>query len=190
MRTYEELNCINCNMLFRIKPSLKNVRKFCSKKCCIEFQIGKPLSIERKLNIGKSMCGKIHSKETRKKIKNSLLGKKHTMTRRINISNSLKGKNNPNWTGGSKLQMEIRNLYFYSYWRLHIFKRDMFTCRICKLKTRNIHVHHLISFKYIIINYNIKNIKDALNCELLWNTNNGITVCKECHKKIHYGDKL
>ena len=30
----------------------------------------------------------------------------------------------------------------------------------------------------------ITNYKEALECEELWNLENGLTLCKECHKKI------
>jgi len=39
--------------------------------------------------------------------------------------------------------------------------------------------------------YIVKRIlEQAVNCEELWNINNGITLCKECHKKTDsYGGK-
>lgn len=35
----------------------------------------------------------------------------------------------------------------------------------------------------IIRENNIMTLTDAVKCEELWNINNGITLCKECHKK-------
>ncbi|MBU0998796.1 hypothetical protein KKG24_00590, partial [Patescibacteria group bacterium] len=35
---------------------------------------------------------------------------------------------------------------------------------------------------------NIKTLKDALSCEVLWNISVGVTLCRNCHKKTNtYG---
>lgn len=28
-------------------------------------------------------------------------------------------------------------------------------------------------------------LEEAYNCDVLWNINNGITLCVYCHKKVH-----
>jgi len=67
-------------------------------------------------------------------------------------------------------------------------KRDNYTCQECGRRSKKgekviLHVHHIISFKDIIINNNIKTLDDARNCKLLWDTSNGITLCEECHNR-------
>lgn len=32
---------------------------------------------------------------------------------------------------------------------------------------------------------NIKTLEESIYCDELWNINNGITLCIECHKKTH-----
>jgi 5-methylcytosine-specific restriction endonuclease McrA len=99
---------------------------------------------------------------------------------------SLSGKNNGNWKGGvTKIISLIRNNKKTSYWRNKIFKRDNYTCQICKQKScGNIEVHHKIPLNNIIKLFNIKTLKQALKCKLLWDINWGITLCKKCHTKI------
>jgi 5-methylcytosine-specific restriction endonuclease McrA len=75
----------------------------------------------------------------------------------------------------------------YYDWRLQIFNRDKYTCRICHEKTTPLNAHHIISLTFIINKYKIKNIIEARKIKELWDINNGITVCVKCHKAIHFG---
>lgn len=58
----------------------------------------------------------------------------------------------------------------------HIMIRDHFTCQICGLKNVKLNVHHL----YYPKDGNILNVPD----------NALITVCEDCHNKLHEQRKL
>lgn len=100
---------------------------------------------------------------------------------------SQRGKGNPAWAGGYKsLHAQIRSLSEYDTWRLGVFKRDNFTCQMCfKRSEGDIESHHRISLKSLVTQYNIDSQDDAINCSALWEVENGITLCKKCHKKVH-----
>lgn len=92
------------------------------------------------------------------------------------------------WEGGkTDLVKQIKAGYNYTHWREQIFKRDNYTCTACGAKG-NLHPHHIVSLSEILIKYNIKTVEDAYNCAFLWDINNGITLCHNCHKKTEtYG---
>jgi hypothetical protein len=87
------------------------------------------------------------------------------------------------------LKLRIRNTTQYLKWRISILKRDNFQCRICHISLKDkrnlrLEVHHLKRFKDIVNANNITTIKQALECQDLWNVDNGICVCSTCHKYI------
>jgi hypothetical protein len=89
----------------------------------------------------------------------------------------------------SSLLLKIRNTTEYLKWRICILKRDNFQCRICHISLKDkrnlrLEVHHLKRFKNVVIQNNITTIQQALECQDLWNVNNGICVCSGCHKYI------
>lgn len=121
------------------------------------------------------------SKNTRRKISKTLTGKswgKHTdeykdYMRRLAIERGYKppikyGKEHPMWKGGKQRNRHCTNKY--KKWRLFIFERDHYTCQICKKIGGYLEAHHLLSWS----NYP----------KLRYKTYNGITLCKECHKKV------
>lgn len=63
-----------------------------------------------------------------------------------------------------------RNTPDYRSWRLSCLKRDKYTCQYCG-SDKNLCVHHIKSYA----NYP----------QLSTRVSNGITLCKECHKKEH-----
>jgi len=104
---------------------------------------------------------------------------------RMSESNTKYGKENSHWKGGiTPLQLLIRNSFKYRQWRSDIFTCDDFTCQICGQIGGRLHAHHIKSFSSILQFYEITTLEEALECEELWNINNGITFCKKCHKKI------
>ena len=133
------------------------------------YRLGSTLTDETKRKIGKGNTGKKHSKEWKKKRSESQIGEKCY-----------------NWQGGiTPFHQSIRTNYIYRQWRDDIFTRDNFTCNICGGRGCYLHAHHIKSFSSIMRYYEITTLEEALECSELWNINNGITLCKECHKKIH-----
>lgn len=88
-----------------------------------------------------------------------------------------KGKENPNWRGGKiRTQDDPKRLTReYKHWRIAVKKRDG-KCLECG-STKKLHSHHIVS---------VRNIKDLY---LLIDINNGITLCKKCHKKTYMREK-
>lgn len=87
--------------------------------------------------------------------------------------------------GVTSLYKLIRGMPEYNEWRLQVFGRDNFTCQECNGRGCYLEAHHIKPFNKIIKEYNMKTITDARLCQELWDLNNGITLCKECHMKTN-----
>ncbi len=154
--------------------------------------LGIPLSEIHKLHIKENIPrGENHSKPW--------LGKHLSEEHKLNIKKNhphLSGKNHPsygkggnkhwNWKGGiTSLHEIIRHCEQNKNWIKSVFKRDNFTCQECnKLGKGNIVAHHIKQFSNIIKEFNITTLEQAIQCEQLWDLNNGKTLCKKCHDKI------
>lgn len=91
-----------------------------------------------------------------------------------------------NWKGGiAPVRKGIRSLKKYNDWRNSIFTRDQYTCQHCSQIGGDLNAHHIISFSSIIRKNNIDSVTKALNCNLLWDIQNGITLCRKCHDQVH-----
>lgn len=127
--------------------------------------------------------GKRISEETRRKISKALRGKKFTEEHRRKISEVQKGKNGNNWQDGIIPEnFRIRNSIEIHLWGEAVFARDNWTCQRCGVRSGNgravvLHSHHIRNFSEYF--------------ELRTSIENGITLCKKCHKEFHkiYGKK-
>ena len=146
-------------------------------------------SKEYKEKLSKAHKGKKFSNEHKKKIsKNNCLywlGKKRYKETKEKISKALKGKKNHFWKGGiTPLRTLVRSCFKYRQWRSDIFTKDNFTCVLCRKRGGWLEVDHYPKrFSKILDEYQIKSLEEAINCEELWNINNGRTLCLKCHNK-------
>lgn len=145
-------------------------------------KLGHFVSEETKLKISKKRYGKKASVLTREKM--SETHKKLKSGSRLPV---FIGENNPNWKGGiTPLTSRVRRCFKNRQWISDIFTRDDYTCANCGARSGNgkkviLNAHHIEAFSDIMKRNGIKTLEDALVCEELWNINNGVTLCKNCH---------
>jgi len=115
------------------------------------------------------------------------------------------GPNAPRYINGSTPLYEgIRKLKEYIDWRTSIFIRDSHTCQNCGGSSGvNLEAHHIKPF-YIILSEFLKEydqfspiedketlIRLAIKYKPFWDLDNGVALCKKCHKETNsYGNVL
>lgn len=93
-----------------------------------------------------------------------------------------KGDNHHRWKGGvTPLHEKIRKSDKYIDWRNQVYERDNYTCRWCGDRG-DINADHITPFSYILEDHQIGTLKEAKECDNLWDLDNGRTLCVECHK--------
>ncbi len=146
--------------------------------------------------IGNWMKGRSMPEETKAKLRDNhprhWLGKKrgtYPDEWRKNISDGIKklnriGKNHHRWVEDKKhpFRQAIRELAQYIKWRSDCMVRDKFTCVLCQQIGGKLEVdHYPTRFSVILERNEIKSFEEAIVCMELWNTENGRTLCKQCH---------
>ena len=123
--------------------------------------------------------GKPKTKEHKQKIKKNhshyWFGKKQTKEHIKKATGWCIGERCPFWKGGKMENypelVRIRKSIEYKLWRKAVFERDNSTCQKC-----------IISGNYLIAHH-INNFADFPELRLA--INNGITLCRKCHKVFH-----
>ena len=158
------IKCLICEKEFYIKPFLIGKRKFCSRKCFVEYQKQHPVNYWQ---------GK-HRSENDKKIMSKA---------RVNSLKCPRGEKHWNWKGGkTKIYKHNDTEQFrYKNWRSQVFKRDNWICQTCGRRSEAgspvyLEAHHIKSWTYYP--------------ELRYNIDNGITLCRECHNLTKKGRPL
>lgn len=80
----------------------------------------------------------------------------------------------------------IRRLEQYQEWKRAVFVRDRFTCQHCGKrsgKVRVIEADHIEPLSNLVKMYHLQTTQQAADCAPLWSTENGRTLCRNCHQK-------
>jgi len=169
------------------------------------------LTQETRTKISKSHTGKKQSPETKAKIRESLKKYHGLPESKIKLEKIIKDRRKlsseekerrygEEWkkkislklTGrpicGDKCVTEpyerVRKNLKYRIWRKSILERDNYTCQICG-DTDNVNVHHKIHLRTLTIKNKEKLENNDFDIPEIWDTENGITYCKECHRDQH-----
>lgn len=154
---------------------------------------GTKMSKEFRQKVSKARKGIKFTIEHREKLRLAKLGKrragnpknwKHSVESKLKNSLAHRGDKSINWQGGlSALNKRLRRSLQYRMWRTAVFKRDNWKCIWCGADKKYLNADHIKQYALIIKENNIKTYDEALNCEELWNLNNGRTLCIDCHKE-------
>lgn len=125
--------------------------------------------------------GKKMSDDTKQKVRVARAKQVITLDHRLAISDGLKRayvngtrtdikEKKKFWKGGILAEnRRIRNSFEMRLWRESVFQRDNWTCQKCHVRGGKLEAHHIKPF--------------AVFPELRFDLNNGITLCKSCHRK-------
>lgn len=126
---------------------------------------GRKLTLEHKTKIGKansiSLKGKKQSKELIEKRIAPLIGRKRP---------EITGEKHPKWIQDRSLlkRTDKKDTQVYKEWRMSVYKRDNFKCKISNSDCNGrIEAHHILPWRTHI--------------ELRYDINNGITLCHFHH---------
>ena len=132
-------------------------------------------------------------------IHNGMFNKKHTDETKRKMSLSRIGKIGDKataWKGGKTSLIKRIKGYIHKNvnWYFNVYKRDNFTCQKCGSKS-NLDAHHIIPISKIVkdllkdktFNNDNEKFLFLINQEKILDKElkNGITLCRDCHKKQH-----
>lgn len=110
------------------------------------------------------------------------------------VGSTLMGSNNHMWKGGVRTLSRMMQSLLRP-WKRRVLKRDSNKCQMCG-EIENLNIHHLCAFQKIrdkVIeenpNYNIQIFEDRKKLAVIianqHKIDDGITLCRQCHVKIH-----
>lgn len=173
--TRSKFNCNECGTQFEDVPSSRKRSNatYCSNDCYLKFVSKRMAEVKSKNTISCVVCSKeFHRKPNESKSRMNNCCSRVCMGK-LRATLYLK-ENHPRWDK-TKPQIDRvvkRKYYEYSLWRTSVFTRDKFTCKCCGDKTGgNLIAHHILNY--------------SEHRRLALDTNNGITLCKSCHKSFH-----
>ena len=145
---------------------------------------------ENRKNMGKGQKGKksirkgktyeeMYGIKKARKIKEQISKKRIGYPKSPNANSYPKGNKHPDWKGGiTSYAMKLRNSAEYKIWRSEVFERDNWTCQTCQERGVYLESHHKIPFCQLL--------KTEFEY-LIFDVDNGVTLCKDCHNLTKLG---
>jgi len=138
-----------------------------------------PQSLVARSKTGKANKGKKRTEEFKKKRSeqysgkgNPFYGKKHSEETCKKLSAHFQGVGIDEWEGFSnKAIVRLDKSSKMKYWRHAVYERDDYTCILCDKRGGDLNAHHIV--------------KRANREDLIYNVDNGVTLCVRCHKKTY-----
>lgn len=137
-------------------------RKYCSIGCSTTVKNKKMVWTDERRKKNAIACSK------------RFKGIKNSDETRLRKSLAIRGKKHWNWQGGiTATHFKERSNLKLKEWRRQVFARDNYTCQKCNSRSQKgcnvyLEAHHIKSW--------------AKYPELRYDLNNGLTLCKDCHK--------
>lgn len=163
--------CKQCGMSV---PNLYGkIRMFCSRSCATRHTMlnNHPLK-------GKKTPDAVRAKQSE--------ARKRLFAAGYSFVNGQKGK--PAWNRGlgvgRTLNRSIRGCAKMETWQKVVTLVYNNKCARC-FSQDQLHVHHLHPLRSIVLEENVRTLEDADKCARLWDLENGILLCKQCHREIH-----
>ena len=183
-----KVNCACCGAELDRKPCRAKGRNYCNARCQMNYEYSNGIrdrkkTIEKFHSIGRQLtrAGKhpLQQAESRNKLKEIMQTSEYREKQRIvhlgqkNGMYHIYGERHPQYRHGNTILHKLLwGRVEYQEWRKAVYERDNYTCQICgDDRGGNLEAHHVRSFKDFP--------------ELRYDTDNGVTLCKACHRELH-----
>ena len=149
------------------------IQRYNNGECCKKISISLGASEQ-------GICYRLKINNIKKRtVSESLIGRtlseshKKEISRVIIDGGLVKGSRNPSWKGGVQDKWsELKNSHEYKIWRKAVYERDNYICRGCGYgKGGILEAHHILT--------------RAKFPHLIFNIDNGVTLCTTCHRFLH-----
>jgi hypothetical protein len=120
-----------------------------------------------KISENNPMFGKEHTDETKQLMRKIADERWSNLEERILMSCRLQGVSREEWDGFMNRSDDLYYSQKYKQWRTSVYERDDYTCQLCGERGNTLNGHHI---------YKVSDYPD-----LIFEINNGITLCYDCH---------
>ena len=147
--------------------------QFCSQACS-------NVHPETRLKRSKNNRGRKWSKKDRARMSKQRKGQKKSKEWQDNIRAALKA----HWDKRGRktdLAILIRTSPEYETWRLNVLRRAFYKCEKCGIGNVQLDAHHIIPFSVLLEEHRLGLCSE----QQIHDEGNGISLCRECHKKAH-----